>query len=68
MKEFVIFVIPTPLAIYFIIFFQCNFFNNERKQFLPTIKSSRNTNTFTFRFIICETKLFKLCRFLKIVL
>jgi len=51
--------------------FQCNFFNNKRKQFLPTINSSRNTSAFTFRFIMCETnetKLFKLCRFSKIVL
>ena len=51
--------------------FQCNFFNNERKQFLPTINSSRNSNAFTLHFIMCETnetKLFKICRFLKIVL
>ena len=50
--------------------FQCNFFN-ERKQFLPTINSSRKTSAFNFGFIMCETnetKLFKLCCFLKIVL
>jgi len=38
---------------------------------IPTIKSSRNVNAFTFRFMMYETnetKLFKLCRFLKIVL
>ena len=49
----------------------CNLFNNERKHFLPTINSSRNTSAFTFRCIMCETnetKLFKLCCFLKIVL
>ena len=51
--------------------FQCNFFNNERKHFLPTINRSRNTSAFAFRLIMCETnetKLFKLCRFSKIVL
>ena len=63
MKEFVSFVIPTPLAINFIICF--NFFN-KRKQCLPTINSSRNAKASTSRFIMCETnetKLFKLSFF-----
>jgi len=52
---YVIYVIPTPLAMNFIICFSVTF--------STTINSSRNTSAFTFRFIMWETnetKLFKL--------